>query len=532
MATPAATPAAAPAPSSAPAPRAPCAATRSAARSAAWRPALAGRLGIDPLVVRLAFVLGTIAGGWGAALYLVLWAALPSADDAASAGRFRTGRSSVEVGLGAALLLLAAMLVARQTGLWWSDAVIWPVVLVAGGAALLWRQSLAGPDEAPAAAEAVAAPGPEAGRLRARRRAAVVSRTGLGVTLVLGAGVAILFSTGALGAARDVAVATVVVVVALAIIVAPFAARLLRSLADERATRIREQERAEVAAHLHDSVLQTLALMQQRADDPRQVATLARRQERELRAWLGRRPGDGTGAGGAPTLGAALEAVAGDVEATHRVPVEVVAVGEATLDEHGEALVAAAREAIVNAAKHGGGEPVRVFAEATPARRRGLRPRPRPRVRPRGGARRPARRPRVDRRADGRATAAPPRSTPSPASGPRSSSSCRGRRHERPRGPASSSSTTTASSAPACGPSSTGSSTSWARPRPSTRPSPSCSSSGPTSCSSTSTSPTGAASRCCAAAPSWGRAPASWPCRSATPPRTSSRSSAPARAGT
>jgi signal transduction histidine kinase/phage shock protein PspC (stress-responsive transcriptional regulator) len=360
MATPAAPPAAAPAPQAR--------LRRDPVRGKVGGVAagLAGRLGVDPLAVRLAFVLATVAGGWGAALYVLLWVAIPPGDGTATSTRFRTGRSSVEVGLGAALLLLAAMLVARETGMWWSDAVIWPVVLVAGGAALLWRQSLADPEEAPAAAEAVAVPGPEADRLRARRRAAVASRTGLGVVLVLGAGVAILFSTGALGAARDVAVAAVVVVVALAIILAPFAARLLRSLSDERATRVREQERAEVAAHLHDSVLQTLALMQQRADDPRQVATLARRQERELRAWLGRRPGDGTGADGAPTLGAALEAVAGDVEATHRVPVEVVAVGEAALDEHGEALVAAAREAIVNAAKHGGGEPVRVFAEATP----------------------------------------------------------------------------------------------------------------------------------------------------------------------
>ena len=203
------------------------------------------------------------------------------------------------------------------------------MVLVAGGAALLWRQSLAGPDEAPAAAEAVAAPGPEADRLRARRRAAVVSRTGLGVVLVLGAGVAFLFSTGALGAARDVAVAAVVVVVALAIILAPFAARLLRSLADERADRASASRSAPRSPPTCTTPSCRRSRSCSSAPTTRaQVATLARRQERELRAWLGRAPGDGT-AGGAPTLGAALEAVAGDVEATHRVAVEVVAVGDA-----------------------------------------------------------------------------------------------------------------------------------------------------------------------------------------------------------
>ena len=161
----------------------------------------------------------------------------------------------------------------------------------------------------------------------------------------------------------DVVLAALAVAVALSVIFAPFIARLAGELGEERRRRVREQERAEMAAHLHDSVLQTLALMQQRAEDPREVATLARRQERELRAWLAGRGRVGT-ASITQTLAGALEAAAGEVEATHRVPVEVVAVGETALDERGEALVAAAREAMVNAAKHGGPEPVRVFAEA------------------------------------------------------------------------------------------------------------------------------------------------------------------------
>ena len=97
------------------------------------------------------------------------------------------------------------------------------------------------------------------------------------------------------------------VVVVLGVIFAPWIVRLVRSLAAERSERIRSQERAEVAAHLHDSVLQTLAMVQRRADEPREVAALARRQERELRAWLAGRPAPGQAA----SLGAALEAAGG-----------------------------------------------------------------------------------------------------------------------------------------------------------------------------------------------------------------------------
>src|SRR4051812_23105500 len=125
---------------------------------------LARRLGVDPLAVRLRFVIATLAGGWGALLYLLLWATLPAEEIDGPAPRFRTGRSAVEVGLGAALLLLSALLLARKVGLWSSDALVWPLVLVAGGGALLWRQSLAGADDA---AEATPREEPAGGR-RAR----------------------------------------------------------------------------------------------------------------------------------------------------------------------------------------------------------------------------------------------------------------------------------------------------------------------------------------------------------------------------
>ncbi|HEV2815326.1 MAG TPA: ATP-binding protein, partial [Solirubrobacteraceae bacterium] len=208
---------------------------------------------------------------------------------------------------------------------------------------LLWRQSQT------RAAAAAATP-----RAAATERPPLslpdVSRTGVGIALVLAAAFVFLQVTGALGAARDAALGAIVVAVVLGVIFGPFLFRLARE-------RVQQQERAEISAHLHDSVLQTLALVQKRADDPAQVAALARRQERELRAWLSGRteqPG---------SVVAALERVAGEVESAHGVPIEVVASGEREVVAH-EALVAAAREAMTNAAKHGGGAPVSVFVEA------------------------------------------------------------------------------------------------------------------------------------------------------------------------
>jgi signal transduction histidine kinase len=188
--------------------------------------------------------------------------------------------------------------------------------------------------------------------------AAAASRSGLSA-LVLAAGLAFLFLNGALGALRAVVLGAVVVAVVLAIILAPWWWRLLGSLSEERAERIRSQERAEVAAHLHDSVLQTLALVQRRSNDPREVAGLARRQERELRAWLSERPDPRPD----ERVAAALEAVAAEVEEDHRATVETVLVGDAPLDGIGETVVAAAREALVNAAKFAGDAPVTLYAE-------------------------------------------------------------------------------------------------------------------------------------------------------------------------
>ena len=361
------------------------------------------RHGVDVWLVRFAFLVTAAAGGLGVAAYALGWLLIPAGDaPGTSRRRIPTGRAAVEVALGTGLLLVSALLTFRALGIWFSDAIVWPLVLVASGGALIWRSSMAPkpkqpPQTAPTAPlvapsapaaspvpEGVAAPAAATGSARprlalpdgladtlrglgaheGRRTAASISRTSIGVALVLAAGVVFLQTTGALSAARDVLLSVLVAVVVLGVIFAPWIVRLVRSLTTERTQRIRSQERAEVAAHLHDSVLQTLAMVQRRAGDPQEVAAIARRQERDLRAWLAGRPAPGQSA----TLAPALEAVAAEVEERYSVPVEVVVVGDRDLDAGTEALVAAAREAMTNAAKFGGRSTVDVYAETADGR--------------------------------------------------------------------------------------------------------------------------------------------------------------------
>jgi signal transduction histidine kinase len=354
------------------------------------------RYGVDVWLVRLAFVVAAAAGGFGFVLYALGWLVIPAGDvPSGLRRRLPTGRAAVEVALGTGLLLLSVLLTFRALGLWFSDAIVWPLVLVASGGALIWRGSLgdarvdgasaetAAPAGGPAVPAAPAAPragatvpdrlGSAAEQIRGalgglvpetgdrRSTAASISRVGVGVALVIAAAFAFLQATGALSAARDVILSVLAVVVVLGVIFAPWIVRLVRSLTTERAQRIRSQERAEMAAHLHDSVLQTLAMVQRRAGEPHEVAAIARRQERELRAWLAGRPAPGQVARLAP----ALEAAAAEVEERHGVPVEVVAVGDRDLDPAAEAVVGAAREAMTNAAKFGGGSTVDVYAECS-----------------------------------------------------------------------------------------------------------------------------------------------------------------------
>ena len=326
---------------------------------------LARWLGIDPIITRVAMVVLTVGSGGLAVLgYLIAWGLIPAdTGEAAAQPDRRRRKGSWRIAAGVALLVVSVLLAFRQLEIWWSDALIWPVALAAFGVALLWTLTRQQTEEEEEATEGEAEAGAE---LRAEApaepgaRAKRASAIGFGVALVVGAALLFLWAVGALNAIRDVALAAIVVVVALGLISAPFWWSMARRLGAERTARVRSQERAEVAAHLHDSVLQTLALMQKRAGHPDEVAKLARRQERELRSWL---------AGGEPPrpaerLADALRAAAEDVEEAHGAPVDAIVVGDAPLDEPAKALVAAAREALTNAAKFASDAgPVNLYAE-------------------------------------------------------------------------------------------------------------------------------------------------------------------------
>jgi signal transduction histidine kinase len=277
-------------------------------------------------------------------------------------------RGGFRIAIGAGLLVISGLLFVRAVGPWPGDAIVWPAAVAAAGALLIWRAPSVTPRRRSGwAAHRPAEPPPPPREPSVRVRALgrpEVSRGGLGIALVLAGGLAYLWASGATRPAGETVLAGLAVLIAVALIFAPSWRRLARSLAAERTERIRSQERADVGAHLHDSVLQTLALIQRSAKDPQQVAALARRQERELRGWLA----DGDAREVGDTLCVALEAAAAEVEATAGGTVDVVAVGDCPLEERGGAVLAATREAMLNAVKFAGEAPVSVYAELSEER--------------------------------------------------------------------------------------------------------------------------------------------------------------------
>ncbi|MDT7571604.1 MAG: hypothetical protein QOE05_1778 [Actinomycetota bacterium] len=299
---------------------------------------LAEHLGLTPVVLRVAFAALTLAGGAGVVMYAAFWVFVPQHDDAD--GESAEGRGQL-LALGA--LAAGGLLLLSHLGVVSSAWSLLPVALALAGLALVWRQA----DESQRSRWRASATGPRG-----------LTRTLAGAALLAAGLAGFLATRGQLGEARQGLVFTVVVVLGLAVLTAPFWLRLTSDLRDERRERIRSQERAEVAAHVHDSVLQTLTLIQKAADDPREVARLARSQERELRGWLYKPAGQDGG-----QLAAALEQAAAEVEEAHRVAVELVVVGDRPVDARAGAVVAAAREAMVNAAKHSGVDRLQVYAE-------------------------------------------------------------------------------------------------------------------------------------------------------------------------
>ena len=109
---------------------------------------LAARLGIDPVIVRVAFAATSVAGGAGIGAYLLAWVLIPTEGGArAPIERLAGKRDTWMIVAGAACLALAALLLLREWGLWLSDGIVWPLILAAAGGALIWRQSTAPPEE-------------------------------------------------------------------------------------------------------------------------------------------------------------------------------------------------------------------------------------------------------------------------------------------------------------------------------------------------------------------------------------------------
>lgn len=295
---------------------------------------LAQAVNLDPILVRLAFLVMAVSGP-GIPLYALAWVAMPErppdrdGEDPASPVEFRRGAGLI-------LIVLGVVLGLRELGLTPPDDVILPVLLVGAGVGLvLWQVQ----------------PQIEFTRWAAARIAAGIAVVGTGIAAFIAGNIS--FS-----AVRDGLFGIILVIGGLALLVGPWIAVLLRDRTNERRQRLQADARADVAAHLHDSVLQTLALIQ-RTDDPREMTALARQQERELRRWLYADDVD-------PdewTLKNAVDRVAGVVEDRHDVDVEAIVVGDVPVDPVVEALVGAVGEAATNAAKWSGCPSVSVFIE-------------------------------------------------------------------------------------------------------------------------------------------------------------------------
>jgi len=319
------------------------------------------RFGIDATVVRIGIVLLSIGGGTGIGLYVAAWLLLRRDDEETSlAQRALHDRRATALALALGTLVVFALLVLNALGIWFAASLMWPLALAGAGLVVVWSQA---DEEERAPLRRVAEHLPGLPELGVRSRRVAVVRTLIGAVLVAAGVGGFLAAHQAAGALREGVLAAAGIVAGFLLVFGPWWLRLGRALTAERRERVREQERADMATHVHDSVLQTLALIQRRADDPREVTRLARAQERELRAWLfeGRPPG--TPVDAPASLATALAGVEADVEATHGVAVEAVTVGDCPLDDDLAALVAAGREAAVNAAKWSGAAAVTLFAE-------------------------------------------------------------------------------------------------------------------------------------------------------------------------
>ena len=312
---------------------------------------LAERFSLDPLLVRSAFVVFVAAGGVGFLAYAVLWLVSkePMLDTRPVAPRI-----GLRPLLGVSCIVAGVLIALRQAGIWPGDDLVLPVAVACLGLNVMrlrptrdsrWGKWTARWPENPI--EALFKTKPSVWRILFG--AALILA---GVSAFVGVQVDLLYYL------RSALVPVLATLVGIALVSGPWLLKLGEQLTEERRGRIRLEERAEIAAHLHDSVLQTLALIQ-RTTDPRTVSSLARVQERELRAWLYGRAGSVD----AEYLSVALDEVAGRIEQRHQMPVEVVVVGDVRMDDRLRSFLAACAEAVSNAAKHSGAMLVSVYVE-------------------------------------------------------------------------------------------------------------------------------------------------------------------------
>lgn len=308
---------------------------------------LARHLVVDPVVVRLAFMALSI-GGVGVPIYLALYFFVPEEEapegEEAGPDHQRKGREVSQLIAYTALALGLGFLFLLFGGVF--DPLLWFMVFGTLGAVILWQQ--ANPAQRDEWMSTNVVP--------VGRKA--LMRAGAGVLLIVVGVIGFLIFQEQLQNARAGLTFAFTIIAGIGLVAAPWIIGLVRERDDERRERIRNAERAELAAHIHDSVLHTLTLIQRRADDPREVQRLARVQERALRSWLYQRPADAE-----TTIRPGLERVAAEVEEEHGVPIEVVCVGDCDIDDGLSAVLRAAREAMVNASKYAGADTISVFGE-------------------------------------------------------------------------------------------------------------------------------------------------------------------------
>jgi signal transduction histidine kinase len=323
---------------------------------------IAARTGLDVALVRTVFVVGTLLSGFGAAAYVLAWLLVPAiGEDTSIASRAMTDRRGIALAAGLGSLLIVMLIIASALGASWLTDFAWPLVMSVTGIVLIWRNASA--DEQ-ASMRRLAEPLRGLAEGGSRSASKTVLRA-VAATLLLGGGLSALL-TGHPSHLLHPLGGAALVIAGIVVIFGPWWLRIARDLVVERQARVRAEERADMAARVHDSVLQTLALIQRRADEPQQVIQLARAQERELRSWLfgGRAPGSMDGQ--ATTVAAGVRLIQQEVEAQHGVAIEAVTVGDCELDDNLRTLLAAAREATVNAVKWSGADVVALFAEVEP----------------------------------------------------------------------------------------------------------------------------------------------------------------------